>query len=274
MLLAVVGNSERQGSVVLAASPALKKDFGIKTGSRLFEIPDDPRIHIINPQMKLFIRVSTEIIKLFYRFVPEKCVHTYSIDESFLDAGKENPEEMAKAIQDRMWREFGLFCTVGIGGRMERNQNRMGISTVGQLAKFPLELLEKKFGIMGNQLYYHAHGIDLLEIGAPLMQGQISFGKSQILLRDYTKREEIKAVLLEICEEVARRALTQNKIGRAITLGIGYSKDELGGGFHRAKTIDQLTNIIMDIYRCCLMLFNKFYLGKTVRSYLSHAIKY
>lgn len=78
--LAVVGNTDRQGSVVLAASPALKKDFGIKTGSRLFEIPEDPRIYIVNPQMKLFIRVSTEITKLFYRFVPEKCVHTYSID--------------------------------------------------------------------------------------------------------------------------------------------------------------------------------------------------
>lgn len=74
--LAVVGNTDRQGSVVLAASPELKKDFGIKTGSRLFEIPDDPRIHVVNPQMKLFIRVSTEITKLFYRFVPEKCVYT------------------------------------------------------------------------------------------------------------------------------------------------------------------------------------------------------
>ena len=83
--LAVVGNTERQGSVVLAASPALKKDFGIKTGSKLFEKPENPRIHIVNPQMKLFIRVSTEITKLFYRFVPEKCVHTFSIDESFVD---------------------------------------------------------------------------------------------------------------------------------------------------------------------------------------------
>lgn len=116
--LAVVGNADRQGSVVLAASPALKKDFGIKTESRLFEIPDDPRIHVVNPQLKLFIRVSTEITKLFYRFVPEKCVYTYSVDESFLDAGKQNPEEMAKAIQGSMMREFGLFCTVGIGDNM------------------------------------------------------------------------------------------------------------------------------------------------------------
>lgn len=231
---------------------------------------------------------------------------------NLLDAGKENPEVMAEAIQSSMKREFGLVCTVGIGdnmllsklaldleskktktgiarwryedvpnklwcvhplsemwgigGRMERNLNRMGISTVGQLAKYPLELLEKRFGIMGNQLYYHAHGIDLSEIGAPLMQGQISYGKSQILLRDYTKKEDIKAVLLEICEEVARRARTHNKVGRTISLGIGYSKDEFSGGFHRAKTIDLPTNITMDIYRYCLMLFDKFYTGKTVRS--------
>ncbi|WP_434781240.1 DinB/UmuC family translesion DNA polymerase, partial [Bacillus subtilis] len=77
---------------------------------------------------------------------------------------------------------------------------------------------------------------------------------------------EIKAVLLEICEEVARRARTHNKVGRTISLGIGYSKDELGGGFHRSKTIELPTNITMDIYRCCLMLFNKFYSGQTVRS--------
>jgi DNA polymerase V len=43
--LAVVGNKDRQGSVVLAASPALKRGFNINTGSRLFEIPNDPRIH-------------------------------------------------------------------------------------------------------------------------------------------------------------------------------------------------------------------------------------
>ena len=36
--LAVVGDTKSIGSVVLAATPELKK-IGIKTGSRLFEIP-------------------------------------------------------------------------------------------------------------------------------------------------------------------------------------------------------------------------------------------
>lgn len=119
--------------------------------------------------------------------------------------------------------------------------------------------------MIGNQLYYHAWGIDLSEIGAPILQAQVSFGKSQILLRDYTDEREIKSVILEICEEVARRARTQKKAGRTIQLGIGYSKEELGGGFYRSRTITTPTNVTMDIYRVCLALFYAHYEGKTVR---------
>lgn len=121
--LAVVGNTDRTGSVVLAASPAMKRDFKIKTGSRLFEIPDDPRISIHNPKMGLFVRVSTEITKLFFRYVPPSAVHTYSVDESFLDvSGLEKvwgtPEEIADQIQRDILLDFGLPSTIGIGPNM------------------------------------------------------------------------------------------------------------------------------------------------------------
>ncbi|MCY9268349.1 UV damage repair protein UvrX, partial [Bacillus licheniformis] len=49
--LAVVGNTERQGSIVLAASPALKREFGVQTGTRLYQLPDDPRIMLVYPKM-------------------------------------------------------------------------------------------------------------------------------------------------------------------------------------------------------------------------------
>ena len=153
----------------------------------------------------------------------------------------------------------------GIGRRVEKTLNGMGIFTVGQLARYDLETLEKKFGIMGNQLYYHAWGVDLSELGAPLIQGQISFGKSQILLRDYKEEAEIKTVILEMCEEVARRARTHRKAGRTISLGVGYSQDEFGGGFHRSRTVGQPTNVTMELYHICLELFQEHYSGKTVR---------
>ncbi|CEG27747.1 Y-family DNA polymerase [Bacillus sp. B-jedd] len=312
--LAVVGDTNREGSVVLAASPLLKKEFGIKTGSRKFEIPNDPKIHVVEPKMGLFLRISTEISRVFHRYVPKEAIHTYSVDESFIKVdGAVNlwgdAHTIAKKIRDDIEREFQLPCAIGIGPnmllaklcldldakkqgiaewtyedvqrrlwqvsplremwgigrRVEKTLNGMGIFTVGQLARYDLEKLEKKFGIMGNQLYYHAWGVDLSEMGAPIIEGQISFGKSQILLRDYKDEEEVKHVMLEMCEEVARRARTHRKAGRTITLGIGYSQDEFGGGFHRAKTIFEPTNVTMDIYRVCLELFRQHYTGKTVR---------
>ncbi|MEH7429158.1 helix-turn-helix domain-containing protein [Priestia megaterium] len=48
--LAVVGDIKRSGSVVLAATPLLKNE-GIKTGSRLFEIPKRKDIHVVNPSI-------------------------------------------------------------------------------------------------------------------------------------------------------------------------------------------------------------------------------
>lgn len=313
-LVAVVGDKERKGSVVLAASPRLKKEYGIKTGSRLFEIPKDPRIHLIEPKMATYLRVSTEITRLFNRYVPKEAIHVYSVDESFLqvdgtDVLWGDVIDIARKIKDELMREFQLTCAIGIGPnmlmaklaldleakhtgialwkyedvpkklwpvsplsemwgigrRLEKRLNGMGIFTVGQLANFDLPKLEKEFGIMGNQLYYHAWGVDLSEIGAPIMQGQISFGKSQILLRDYKNVKEIKTVILEMCEEVARRARNHRCAGRTVTLSIGYSHEELGGGFNRAKTIDIPTNITMDLYRICIELFDKFYDGRTVR---------
>lgn len=84
-------------------------------------------------------------------------------------------------------------------------------------------------------------------------------------MRDYKEEAEIKHVILEMCEEVARRTRAHRKAGRTISLGIGYSQDEFGGGFHRSRTIAQPTNVTMDIYRVCLQLFQEHYTGKTVR---------
>lgn len=312
--IAVVGDIEREGSIVLAASPRLKKEFGIKTGSRYFEIPKDPRIHVVHPKMGLYLRISTEITRLINQYVPKEDIHVYSVDECFIrvDSVKtswKNPVEIAMKISDDIMRQFGLPCAIGIGPNMllsklcldldakkvgiaewkyedvpkklwpisplremwgigrqiEKRLNRMGIFSVGDLARYSLESLEKHFGVMGNQLYYHAWGIDLSQLGEPIVQGQISFGKSQMLLRDYYEKCEIECVLLEICEEVARRARTARKAGRTVQLGIGYSRDEGAGGFQRSVTLPSPTNVTKELYEAVLSLFYKFYEGSTVR---------
>ena len=44
--IVIVGNLAQPGSAVLAASPPMKKWFGIKTGARLYEIPNTLRRNV------------------------------------------------------------------------------------------------------------------------------------------------------------------------------------------------------------------------------------
>lgn len=323
--LAVVGDLNRSGSVVLAASPPLKKEYGIKTGNRLFEIPRDPRIHIVEARMGMYLEYSMIVTKILNRFAPPDSIHVYSVDESWVNLGPPGaseklfgpPWEAARSIQKTIRRETGLVSSIGIGdnkllakiildveakkspegiaecryedvesklhplpvkeiwgigSRMEKHLHRLGIYTLGDLAKYPLERLKKRFGVMGEQLYWHSHGIDLSPVEyLPEVDGHYEFaqkGFSQgiTLLRDYRERDEIFACILDLSEEVARRARQAKKAGRTISLGIGYSVQEGGGGFSRARTIDYPTNVTKKIFEVCRDLFIENYTGGVVRS--------
>lgn len=312
--IAVVGNIKQRGSVVLAASPPMKKRFKVKTGTRLYEIPNHPEIRLFEPRMSYFLEMSMSITKILHKYVPAESIHVYSVDESFIDlTGTErlwgDPVRTVKRIQDEIYETLNLPSTAGmgpnmlmaklaldleakktgfakwtfsdvpnklwpvsplsdmwgIGRRTEKTLNDMGIFYVGDLAHASLDMLEKKFGVMGNQYYHHAWGIDLSKVDDPLPEGQVSYGKSQILMRDYNTISDVRAVLLEMCEDVAKRARDAGKAGRTISLGIGYSKNALGGGFHRSRTINEATNETMKIYAVCKELLSENYDARPVR---------
>lgn len=312
--IAVVGSLDQKGSVVLAASPAMKKRFGVKTGTRLFEIPNSPEIKLFEPKMGYFLSMSMAVTEILHKYVPAEAVHVYSVDESFIDlTGTEKlwgpPEETIIKIQQeildtlqlhstagmgpnmllsklaldleakktgfakwtfedvrtKLWPVTPLSKMWGIGPNMERNLNNMGIFKVGDLANYDLKTLESVFGVMGNQLVYHANGIDLSNLGAPIMEKQISYGKSQILMRDYNNKEEVLTVILEMCEDVAKRARDKYQAARTISLGLGYSKNAFGGGFSRSRTIQEATNDTMKIYEVCKQLFNENFAQRPVR---------
>jgi DNA polymerase V len=314
-LLVVVGDRNRSGSMVLASTPAMKAKFGIKTGSRLYEVPKIRGIQIVEARMGFYLQKSLEITNILTRFAPWDSIHQYSIDEAAIYIGNSKklfgtPRQVAKIMQKTIYEETKLLSCYGIGPnkflakvildtlgkkqgiaecqyedvpkliwplplsqvwgigkRMEKKLNAMNIYTLGELAHYPLELLRKKFGVIGEQLYWHAHGIDLSPVTYDQdFSIQKGIGKGITLLRDYEDIEEIKTVILELCEDTAMRAREEKLAARTISLAIGYSQYDGGGGFHRSKTIEMATNITMNIYRVCLLLLHKHYSGRIVRS--------
>nr|WP_211272837.1 Y-family DNA polymerase [Domibacillus antri] len=118
--IVVISNKNRPGSVVLASSPKVKKEFGIKTGSRAYEIPDDRRLMIVEPSMALYLKVNQMIINIFKRFVADEDLFIYSIDEAFLDVTASrrlfgDKVDIAQKIQRTIFKELKLVVTIGIG---------------------------------------------------------------------------------------------------------------------------------------------------------------
>lgn len=308
VMLAVVGDFNRPGSIVLAASPALKQKHGISNVSRFLDIPKDPGIVLVQANMADYLHQSVEIIKFLNNYVPKKAIHPYSIDETWITVnGTEklfgDRWQIAKQIKKDLLETFGLTCSIGIGdnkflakvvmdlhakkegisecryedvenklwptpvekiwgigSRMKKNLYRLGITTLGQIANYPLPSLKKRFGVMGEQLYWHAWGIDLSPVyGNFFKKEHKSYGHGITLLRDYNKKE-VNTVILELCEEACRRARMSDVAGKTIHLGIGYSNDT-GGGFSRSQSVQTPTNLTMEMYKICMRLFNKFYNG-------------
>ncbi|MEI5871315.1 Y-family DNA polymerase [Bacillus albus] len=117
--LAVVGDVNRNGSIVLAATPPLKA-LGVKKMARLYEIPRRKDILVVNPIMSTYIKCSNYITKLALQYVPIEDFHQYSIDEFFMDITDsihlfaQDPYEFAMKFKREIYNHTRIECTIGI----------------------------------------------------------------------------------------------------------------------------------------------------------------
>lgn len=116
----VVSGLDRPGGIVLASSPKVKAEFGIKTGNRKFEIPPNDKLMLVNPSMSLYLEFNRKIHAIFQDFAADEDIVVYSIDESLLDITSTAhlfgyPWQVAELIRDRIKQELGLAVTIGIG---------------------------------------------------------------------------------------------------------------------------------------------------------------
>lgn len=118
--LVVANPNQGNGAITLAITPYLK-NMGIKSRSRLYEIPPHIKYKIVPPRMSLYIQKSKEVVNVYLDFVSEEDLHIYSIDECFLDVTNylklynKTDYELAEVILDTIQQKTGLTATCGIG---------------------------------------------------------------------------------------------------------------------------------------------------------------
>lgn len=316
--LAVAGNTQRNGSVILAATKKFK-EMGIKTGSRLYDIPEEFRKYVVSPNMQLYIDVSVNITRLLNQYVPIDDIFVYSIDEQFIDltncSSLYTPYEAITDIKQAIFNSFGLpsawglgdnpflakvaldiyakkepsgiaeirysdlpdkLWTIenpadiwGIGNRTKENLARLGIKSVYQLAHYPVEKLEKHFGVLGCEWFLHSWGIDTSVFNGLFIpynsvdpnMGKPSktkgYGRGQTLLRDYSILEA-KTILLELCEETMRQVRLHKFVGKTVSITVNYSRDVAVDGFNRSMTVQAPFNETMKMYNIALTIYRRF----------------
>ena len=152
----------------------------------------------------------------------------------------------------------------GVGSKTVRQLALLGISTCGELGRFPLEILRRRFGIVGAALSRMGRGEDDSPVTPSAADDRVkSVGHSMTLEEDITDRREILRFLLQLSEMVGRRARRYNVGGRCITLSIRYADFYTWVG--KQETLDRPVNQSADIYRAAVGILDTLELQQPVR---------
>lgn len=152
----------------------------------------------------------------------------------------------------------------GIGRKTEQSLKLLGITTCRELGRYPLEILRRQFGVMGEHLRRMGRGED----GSPVVPDRDaepvkSVGHSMTLERDLEQREEILKRLLRLSEMVGRRARRYRVSGRTVGLQVRYA--DFDTNFVKQQTLPDHINLSDDIYHAAVGILDSVTLEQPVR---------
>ena len=151
----------------------------------------------------------------------------------------------------------------GIGRKMEQHLLMLGIRTCGELGRYDLRLLEKKFGLVGRKLHFMGRGIDDSPVVAEEEAEEVkSVGHSTTLKRDLTERDDILKVLLQLSEMVGRRARRYGVAGKTVHLTVRYADFTT---FQKQEIQPAPLNASRELYRAAVKILDTIALAQPVR---------
>ena len=115
---------------------------------------------------------------------------------------------------------------LGVGRATARSLSAIGITTIGQMAELPCDILRRRLGKRGIDLWRFANGLDtspvtVRDIEAP----DKSVGHGMTAVQDLENNADVWKFLLELCQDIGHRLYTFNK--RATGIAIAVRDNEL-----------------------------------------------
>lgn len=139
-----------------------------------------------------------------------------------------------KSFRELLWDHKPLTDFWRIGRGTANHLNRMGITTIGELARYSLyneDRLYKEFGIDAELLIDHAWGYEPCEMGyiKSYKPNEHSVCEGQVLSEPYTY-DKAKIIVREMLDSLVLQLVQKGLSTDSITIDIGYDRESLADG--------------------------------------------
>jgi len=150
----------------------------------------------------------------------------------------------------------------GVGEATRQRLHRLGLITVGDVARIPVgELRRMVGGHLGGHLHALAWGADRSEL-SPGGAGTFGFGEGvpegsmgaqHTLAADTRDRDRLARELLRLSARVTARLRAADKVGRTVAITIRWSDFRT---ISRSRTLPEPTDVTQDVYQAALLLLD------------------
>ncbi len=182
-----------------------------------------------------------------------------------LASGVNKPNGVLEITEENIWNiydgvKLSDFC--GIGRRIEKRLNNLGVYTPLELHKVSLQTLIKEFkNVEGHFLYDVGSGKDDSVVIPYYLEGETkSVGRSYCLPQNTYDQRVILQNILELCEEISIKLRRLNKKGRTVHLYLGGERT-----CHGRKTLTGHIDSAAEIFSLCKNLIEEWKWNSMVR---------
>ena len=164
------------------------------------------------------------------------------------------PQELERKLWPLPVRE--LFM---VGRATEQKLRRMGITSIGQLARSDPAFLVRKLGKQGSIIWQFANGKDAGVVSSAPAPNK-GYGNAVTTTRDVTEFSAADQVLLSLCETVGTRLRRDDQAGSCVTVQLRSSAFE---NWSHQRQLAAATNVTQELYEVSRALLRTMWDGKT-----------
>ncbi|WP_369809797.1 DNA polymerase IV [Parafrankia sp. EUN1f] len=141
----------------------------------------------------------------------------------------------------------------GVGPRTEDTLTRLGLRTIGDIARTPADTLRRALGAgAADHLIALAHGQDDRRVDPD--RTEVSIGAEETFPTDLAEPEPLARELLRLCTRVAGRLRGRGQVARNISIKVRYADFTT---VTRARTLREPTDVTWLVYRAARELFDE-----------------